>query len=233
MSFDFITQSPLFGFTLTVSVMLFYQYIFSRIRHSLLNPMLFSMATIIGFLLLSGISFEDYYKGASILSFFLGPAIVSLAVPLYKQFDKLKKNFVPVLAGITVGVVVSIASGILLSQLLGLSREVVVSMAPKGATSAISMNLSQMQGGDPAMTVTFVNIAGIFGYMFAEKAYTLLRIKDPIARGIGLGTAAHALGTKKALEMGEEEGAMSSLAIGVAGVLTTIMLPLILNLLKI
>ena len=233
MNLAVITQSPLFGFTLTVAVMLFYQYVFSKIRHSLLNPMLFSMVTIIAFLMFSGIPFEDYYKGASILSFFLGPAIVSLAVPLYKQFDKLKKNAVPVLAGITVGVVVSIASGILLSQLFALSREVVVSMAPKGATSAISMNLARMQGGDPAMTVTFVNIAGIFGYMFAEKAYALLRIRDPIARGIGLGTAAHALGTKKALEMGEEEGAMSSLAIGLAGVMTTILLPVFLNLLNI
>jgi predicted murein hydrolase (TIGR00659 family) len=230
MSLQLFTQSPLFGFTLTIAVMLFYQYLFTRVRHSLLNPMLFSMVTIIAFLMLTGIPFSDYYRGASILSFFLGPAIVSLAVPLYKQFDKLKQNALPVLAGITVGVAVSIASGILLSQLFALSREVVVSMAPKGATSAISMNLSSMQGGDPAMTVTFVNIAGIFGYMFAEKAYALLKIRDPIARGIGLGTAAHALGTKKALEMGEEEGAMSSLAIGLAGVLTTVLLPLLLNL---
>lgn len=230
MKLELITTSPLFGFTLTIAIMLFYQYIFRRAKSSLLNPMLFSMVSIIAFLMLTGIPYEHYRAGASILSFFLGPTIVALAVPLYKQFDKLKANAVPILAGISIGVIVSISSGILLSQLFGLSREVIVSMAPKGATSAISMNLSQLQGGDASMTVTFVNIAGIFGYMVAIKAYQLLKITSPVAKGIGLGTSAHALGTRRALEMGEEEGAMSSLAIGVAGVLTTIFMPLLVSL---
>ncbi|NLX83065.1 MAG: LrgB family protein [Clostridiales bacterium] len=230
MSLNLITSSPLFGFTLTIAVMLFYQFIFRGTKTSLLNPVLFSIFSIIAILMLTGIPYEHYHKGASILSFFLGPMIVALAVPLYKQFDKLKANALPILAGISVGVVVSISSGILLSQLFGLSREVIVSMAPKGTTSAISMNLSQIQGGDVSMTVTFVNIAGIFGYMVATKVYQLLNITSPVAKGIGLGTSSHALGTRRALEMGEEEGAMSSLAIGVAGVLTTVFTPLLLSL---
>lgn len=222
-----LTASPLFGFTLTIGVMVFYTLLMGRSKSMWLNPFLFAMFTIIAILLLAKIPYENYEKGASMLAFFMGPAIVALAVPLYKQFDRLKANALPVLLGILAGVTVSIASGIALSALLGLSREMLVSMAPKGATSAISMNLAAMLGGDPAMTVTFVNIAGMVGYLFGAKVFGLFRIDNPMARGIGLGTASHAMGTKRALEMGEEAGAMSSLSIGLAGILTSFLMPLL------
>lgn len=225
-----ITLSPLFGFTLTIAVMLMYQALYNRFPSSLINPFLFSMVTIIAFLLLTGTPYEHYEKGASMLTFFLGPAIVALAIPLYRQFDKLKANALPVLLGIAAGVFVSITSGILLSMLFGLSRETIISMAPKGATSAISLNLSAMMGGDSSMTVTFVNIAGIAAYVLGVKVMDLFGIRNPVARGLGLGTAAHAMGTKRALELGEEEGAMGSLAIGVAGILTAFFMPFLVRL---
>jgi predicted murein hydrolase (TIGR00659 family) len=230
MTLSSFTDNPLFGFTLTVGMMMLYTRLFRGSKSMLLNPFLFSVFTIIALLLFGGIPYEHYEKGASILSFFMGPAIVALAVPLYKQFDRLKANALPVLVGITTGVVVSIASGVALSSLMGLTREMTVSMAPKGATSAISMNMASMMGGDPAMTVTFVNIAGIIGNMFGVKAYELFGITHPTAQGIGLGTAAHAIGTKRALELGEEQGAMSSLSIGLAGILTAFLMPVLLRL---
>ena len=217
--------NPLFGVTLSVGAMVSFHLLFRNAKSSLLNPMIFSIITIIAFLKLTGIPYESYANGGRVLSFFLGPAIVSLAVPLYKQFDKLKQNALPILLGISLGVVVSIASGLGLSLLFGLNRELAVSMAPKGATSAISMDLARSLGGDPSMTVAFVNVAGIFGYMIGEKFLNLLRITSPVARGVSLGTASHAMGTKRAFDMGEEEGAMASLSIGLAGVLTSFLMP--------
>lgn len=230
MNWAVFTASPLFGFTLTVLCMVVFHLLFGRSRSILLNPFLFSMVVIVLFLKLTGTPYAQYERGASILSFFLGPAIVALAVPLYKQIDKVRANALPVLLGIAVGVVVSIVSGIALSMLFGLSREIAVSMAPKGATSAISMNLASIQGGDPAMTMAFVNVAGISGYVLGIWAFKLLRINSPVARGISLGTAAHAMGIKRALELGEEEGAMGSLSIGLAGVFTSLFLPFLLRL---
>ena len=230
MSWADVTNNPLFGFTLTVLTMFLFSTLLHRAKTPLLNPFLFSAAAIIIFLLVTKTPYAHYEKGASLLAFFLGPTIVALAVPLYKQIDKLKANALPVLAGIAVGVLVSLVSGIGLSLLFGLSREMAVSMAPKGATSAISMNLAQTFGGDPALTVAFVNLTGITGYMLGTKVFSLLRVKSPVAKGIALGTTAHAMGTKLAFDLGEEEGAMSSLAIGLAGVFTSLLMPLAMGL---
>lgn len=228
-----LTDNPLFGVTLTTGVLLGFTLLFKNSKSLLLNPFLFSVAAIIAILLVGRIPYAHYEKGASILSFFMGPAIVALAVPLYRQLGKIRENALMVLGGITAGVLMSILSGILVSRLLGLSRELVVSMGPKGATSAISMNITSLAGGDPALTVTFVNIAGIAGYIVGVKLLELARVTHPTARGLALGTASHAMGTKRALELGEEQGAMASLSIGLAGVLTSFFMPLILRLLGI
>lgn len=228
---DFKTffSNPVFGVTLTVGTMLFFYLLFKKAKSPLLNPMIFSIAAIIAFLKLTGIPYESYENGTRILTFFLGPAIVSLAVPLYRQFESLKVNAVPILLGITLGVAVSVISGIGLSLLLGLNREVAVSMAPKGTTSGIAMNLSGAFAGSPSMTVAFVNVAGIFGYSIGEITLDLLKIRDPVARGVSLGTSSHIMGTRRAFEMGEQEGAMGSLSIGVAGILTSFLMPLIIR----
>lgn len=230
MNWSNITQNPLFGVTLTIMTLLFYQRLFAKSKSPLLSPFLFSMITIIIFLMTAKIPYAHYEKGASILSFFMGPSIVALAIPMYKQLDKLKANALPILLGVITGVLVSLTGGIALSLLLGLSREIAISMAPKGATSAISLALSATLGGDPALTVTFVNIAGITIYVAGVKFLALFKITEELPLGIGLGTAAHAIGTKRAMEIGEEAGAYSSLAIGLAGVFTSLFMPLILRL---
>lgn len=226
---DFIA-SPVFGFTLTVAVMIGYQVLFSKWKSPLLSPFIFSIATIIALLLALGIPYESYRQGASVLSYFMGPAIVALAVPLYRQFDKLKAHALPILFGIACGVFVSITSGVFLSHLFGLNQETIISIAPQGTSSAIAMSLSQALGGDPAMTVAFVNVAGNFGYLAGVFILKFLGIQHPIARGVALGTASHAMGTTRALALGEEEGAMASLSIGLAGVFTSVLMPLLLGL---
>ena len=230
MDWSLITTSPLFGFTLTILVLMFYMRLFQRAKSPLLSPFLFAMLTIIILLLAAKIPYSDYEKGASVLSFFMGPAIVALAIPMYKQFDKLKANALPILLGVTVGVLFSLTGGVFLSLLMGLSNELAISMAPKGATSAISLKLSETLGGNPAMTVTFVNISGIFIYTSGVQFLNLFKIKEPLPLGISLGTAAHAIGTKRAMELGDEEGAYASLGIGLAGVLTSLFMPFVLKL---
>ena len=151
-------------------------------------------------------------------------------MPLYKQVDKLKENAGAIIVGIASGVIVAIISTLGLGKLFGLSGEMIASLAPKATTTAIAIDLSSTFGGDPALTIAFVTVAGAVGFMVGEQILKLLNIKNKTAKGIALGTASHAFGTNRALLMGEEEGAMSSLAIGVAGVLTTFLLPVFMKL---
>ena len=224
-------DNPLFGVTLTVGALILFQVLFKKTKNPLLNPLIFAIIGIIAFLKITGIPYESYAKGGNIISFFLGPVTVALAVPLYKQFDKLKANAVPILISITTGVVVAIVSTVLMGRAFGLSPEMIASLAPKATTTAIAMDLSATMGGDPALTVAFVVVAGTTGFIIGEQVLTLLKIKSKTAKGIGLGTSAHAFGTNRALLMGEEEGAMSSLAIGVAGIITTFLLPILIKIL--
>lgn len=223
-------DSPLFGITLTVGALVLFRTLFKNAKNPLLNPLIFAIAGIIAFLKLTGIPYEIYAKGGDILAFLLGPATVAFAVPLYKQLDKLKANALPILVGITSGVMAAIVSTVGMGLLFKLTAEMIISLSPKATTTAIAMELSRIQGGDPALTVPFVVSAGTFGFMFGEPILKLLKIENKTAKGIALGTASHAFGTNRALLMGEEEGAMSSMAIGVAGVITAFLLPPILRL---
>jgi predicted murein hydrolase (TIGR00659 family) len=225
---EFILQfldSPLFGIALTIGVFVFFRILFKDTKNPLLNPLIFAIVAVIAFLKLTGIPYESYAKGGDMLTFLLGPATVAFAVPLYKQLDKLKANAIPILIGITSGVIVAIVSTVGLGLLFKLSDEMIISLSPKATTTAIAVDLSQILGGDPALTVAFVTVAGTFGFMFGEPILKLLKIKNKTAKGVALGTASHAFGTNRALLMGEEEGAMSSLSIGIAGVITAFLLP--------
>jgi|LSQX01.2.fsa_nt_gb predicted murein hydrolase (TIGR00659 family) len=229
---EFLLQfldSPLFGITLTIGALVLFQVLFKNVKNPLLNPLIFAIIGIIAFLKLTGIPYESYAKGGDIIAFLLGPVTVAFAVPLYKQFDKLKANALPILIGITSGALVAIVSTVGLGLIFKLSNKMIISLSPKSTTTAIAMELSRILGGDPALTVAFVVFAGTLGFMFGEPIFKLLKIENKTARGIALGTASHAFGTNRALLMGEEEGAMSSLAIGVAGVMTTFLLPPILK----
>ncbi|HSK68567.1 MAG TPA: LrgB family protein [Candidatus Limnocylindria bacterium] len=224
-------DEPLFGVLLSVSMYVLFAKLMGRAKSPLLNPFLFAILGVIAFLKLTGVTYAQYRVGGDVLAFFIAPSVVALAFPLYRQFAKLKANALPILAGILAGVLTSIVTGVGLAMLLGISRELTISMSSKGTTSGISMELAFALGGSREAAIAFVNVAGLSGYLVGEKALRLARIHSPVARGLALGTGSHMMGTRLAFEMGEEEGAMSSLAIGLAGVATSVVLSPIIRLL--
>ena len=193
-----------------------------KLGWAVLNPLLVSVILVIAFLKAGGISYDDYNEGASHLSFFLTPATVCLAIPLYKQLALLKKNAVAIFLGIASGVLGSVFSVYLLSLVFRLENVHYVSLLPKSITTAIGMGVSEELGGIVTITVAVIVITGVLGNMIGEAVFRLFRIEEPVAKGIAIGSAAHAIGTAKAMELGEVEGAMSSLSIAVAGLLTVI-----------
>lgn len=194
-----------------------------KLKKAIFNPLLISVVLVILFLVVFHIDYETYNSGAKYLSYLLTPATVCLAVPLYQQLQLLKKNVKAVILGILSGVITSLTCVLLLSKLFGLNHQQYVTMLPKSITTAIGMGVAEELGGIVTITVSSIIITGILGNMMAELICKIFRITEPVAKGIAIGTAAHAVGTAKALEMGEVEGAMSSLAIAVAGLVTVIM----------
>ncbi|MEW8973924.1 MAG: LrgB family protein [Tissierellaceae bacterium] len=222
-------DTPLFGVAITIIAYSVSQYINKRFKTSILNPIALSIMAIVGFLIYNNIDYEVYNKGGNIIGFFLGPATVALAVPLYKKIELLKENLLPILVGIFVGSLAGIVSVILLSRVFKLEDILMLSLIPKSTTSAIAMDISTQIGGNSAIAIVFVIVTGIFGNILGPDLLRRFRIKDEIAKGISMGTASHVVGTAKAMEMGEKEGAMSSLAIGVAGLMTVFLAPLVLK----
>lgn len=197
--------------------------IYRKTKISLFNPLLIGILLVMGFIMKFGISLDTYNKGGNLISFFLGPATVILAVPLYKQLDSLKKEFIPIMAGILTGCITTVFSVRFLSARMGLSKELQESLIPKSITTPIGIELSKQLGGIPSVTVAAILITGIFGAMIGPGVCKVLRITDKTATGIAIGTSSHAVGTTKAVELGEKEGAMSGLAIGVAGIFTVLL----------
>lgn len=222
-------DTPIFGVAITIIAFAFSQYLNKRFKSPLLNPILISILTIIGFLVAFKIDYSIYNKGGSIITFFLGPATVVLSVPLYNEFNLLKENLLPIIIGILIGSLSGIISIIALGKLFNMDNSLILSLIPKSTTSAIAMPISSEIGGNPALTVAFVVITGVGGYIIGEKVLKTFKIKNKIAKGIAMGTTSHAAGTAKALEFGEVEGAMGSLAIGVAGLITVFLAPFIVN----
>ena len=178
------------------------------------------------FLLVFDIDYPVYNAGAQHISYLLTPATVCLAIPLYKQLRILKDNLAAVIGGITSGVVTSGVSIFVLSKLFGLSHQYYVTLLPKSITTAIGMGVSEEAGGIAALTVVAIIISGLFGNVAGETILRVFRVRSSIAKGVALGTAAHAIGTSKALELGEVEGAMGSLSIAVAGLMTVVVVPM-------
>ena len=193
-----------------------------KFKYAFLNPLLISIIFVIGVVMLCGVDYESYENSAQYLGYLLTPATVCLAVPLYQQMTLLKKNLAAVACGILAGVLASLGSVLLLAFLFGLEHDVYVTLLPKSITTAIGMGVSEELGGLVTITVAVIIVTGVSGNVIGEAVCKLFRIYEPIAKGLALGTSSHAIGTAKALEMGEVEGAMSSLAIAVAGLLTVI-----------
>lgn len=197
-----------------------------KTKLAILNPLLVSIILIIAFLKYFNISVLDYNKGGQFISFFLSPATVVLAVPLYKKIKLFKENALPIFFGIFLGTLSGIATVIILCHLFGLSKSLDLSIIPKSITTPIGVEVSKQLGGIPSITVAAIILTGIIGAIIGPGVFKILNIKDKVAIGVALGTASHAVGTAKAIELGETEGAMSSLSIGIAGLITVLIVPI-------
>lgn len=197
-------------------------YLNKKTGLSIMNPLLISVILVVAFLLLTGMSYAEYQEDASVITYMLTPATICLALPLYEQFELLKKNKYAVIAGITTGVISSLLCILALAAALNMSHTEFVTFLPKSITTAIGLEVSKELGGIVPLTVVSIVITGITGNVFAEWFFKLIGIDEPIAKGIALGSASHAIGTARAMEMGDIEGAMSSLSIVVCGLLTVV-----------
>ena len=197
----------------------------------LLNPILLTIASLILFLKLSGVSYETYQEGGRLIEFWLKPAVVALGVPLYLQLEMIKKQLLPILLSQLVGCLVGIVSVVLVAKLLGATPDVICSLAPKSVTTPIAMEVSNATGGIPSLTAAVVVLVGLFGAVFGFKILTLGRVKSPIAQGLSMGTASHAIGTSAAMEVSRKYGAYASLGLTLNGILTALLTPAILRLL--
>ncbi|MGN0239222.1 MAG: LrgB family protein [Paludibacteraceae bacterium] len=198
-----------------------------------LNPILITIAALIALLQLTGISYETYEQGGQYIDFWLKPAIVALGVPLYQNLGQIRRHLLPILMSQLVGCLVGIVSVTLIASALGASHEVIVSLAPKSVTTPIAMEVCKAAGGIPSLTAAIVVIVGLFGAIFGFKILEVWHVRNPFSQGISMGTAAHAVGTSRAMEKGETYGAYSSLGLILNGVLTALLTPFVLKLLGI
>ncbi len=220
---DLFASSLFFGFVLSLGAYEVGLLLKRKFKFALFNPLLISVVLVILFLSLFDIDYEVYNEGANVLTWLLTPATVALAVPLYEELRVLKDHPVAIILGILSGVVTSLGGIYLLSLLFGLSHTEYVTLLPKSVTTAIGMPLSSEYGGYPSITVAAIIITGIFGNITAEAVLKLFHVKTSIAKGVAIGTASHAIGTTKANQMGSIEGAVSSLALVVSGLVTIVL----------
>ena len=219
---DFFENSLFAGVTLSLISYLIGSILKKKFKLGIFNPLLISIVVTILVLVVSKVDYDTYNEGAQYLSWLLTPATVCLAIPLYEQWELLKHNCKAVMAGLAAGVVTSLCTVFVLSKIMGLTHEDYVTMLPKSITTAIGMGISEELGGIVTITVAAIIITGIIGNMFGDVICRLCGIRHPIATGLAIGTASHAMGTAKAMEIGEIEGALSSLSIAVAGLMTVI-----------
>lgn len=218
-----LTASPLFGIVLCIFTFEIGLWINRITKSPLANPLLIAILLCITVLQVFAIPLENFNQGGNIIAMFLAPATASLALNIYGQIQALKKNLLPIFAGTLVGSLVSVGSVTALCKLFGLSDALTAAMQPKSVTTPIAMEISKQHGGLVSVTVAAVIITGIMGAILAPVFLKIFRVKNPVEAGIAIGTCSHALGTSKALEIGELEGAMSGIAIGVAGLITVIL----------
>ena len=219
---EIISDSAYFGITISILIYFISSKIRTKTKLEFLNPLMLTIVFIIIFLLVFKIDYEVYNSSAKYLSYLLTPVTVCLAVPLYRHLGLLRKNIKAVIIGITAGVIASLGSILVMSFLFGLTHEQYITLLPKSVTTAIGIGISEELGGIPNITVAAIVLTGNLGNVIAVWICKLFKIKEPVAVGLAIGTASHAIGTTKALEIGEAEGAMSSLSIAVAGLLTVI-----------
>lgn len=220
---EFFQETLFFGVLVSLAAYGIGVLLKQKLRLAIFNPLLVAIVLTMVVLLVFDIDYETYNASAKYLSYLLTPATISLAIPLYEQLEKLKKNAAAIAVGIITGVLTSLTSVLILSYLFRLDHAEYVTLLPKSITTAIGMGVSEELGGYVAITVAVIILTGILGNLIAEGICKLFRITDPVAKGIGIGSASHAIGTTKAMELGEVEGAMSGLSIVLSGLLTVLL----------
>ena len=226
-----IMSNPIILLAITFGIYYVARQIQKRTGWVVLNPILITIVALIALLQLTGISYETYEQGGQYIDFWLKPAIVALGVPLYQNLGQIRRQLLPILMSQLVGCLVGLVSVTLIASALGASHEVIVSLAPKSVTTPIAMEVCKTSGGIPSLTAAIVVIVGLFGAVFGFKILEVWHVHNPFSQGISMGTAAHAVGTSRAMEKGETYGAYSSLGLILNGVLTALLTPFVLKLL--
>lgn len=226
-----IMSNPIILLAITFGIYYVARQIQKRTGWVVLNPILITIVVLIALLQLTGISYETYEQGGQYIDFWLKPAIVALGVPLYQNLGQIRRQLLPILMSQLVGCLVGLVSVTLIASALGASHEVIVSLAPKSVTTPIAMEVCKTSGGIPSLTAAIVVIVGLFGAVFGFKILEVWHVHNPFSQGISMGTAAHAVGTSRAMEKGEIYGAYSSLGLILNGVLTALLTPFVLKLL--
>ena len=228
----YLSASPLLHLTLTLAAFLAASILYKKARSNpLLNPVLLSVITIVAILYGTDTNYSSYFEGAQFVHFLLGPATVALAIPLYRQFDRVRKSALAVLASLAAGSITAATSAILIAWLLGAQRVSIISLAPKSVTAPVAMGISERLGGLPSLTAVLVILTGIIGAMLGPVVLNLLGIRDRSALGMAIGTASHGIGTARALQVNELAGAFSGLAMGLNALATALFLPILWKLL--
>lgn len=224
---EFLSGFSIFSVALTLGAFQIGLWCQKKWKNPLCNPILIAVILVIGFLLLTGLPNEQYQEGSRLFSWLLTPATVCLALPLYRQFKALKKNLWAILAGVSAGTVTSLGCIFLLGWVFSMDRTLLVSLLPKSITTAMGIALSEQAGGIVSLTSAAIIITGILGSLLGQLLCKLLRIRNPVAQGVAFGTASHVIGTSRASELGQLQGAVSSLSLTVAGLLTAVLFPIL------
>lgn len=228
----YLSASPLLHLTLTLAAFIVASFVYRKAKmNPLLNPVLISVIAIVAILHGTNTGYDTYFEGAQFVHFLLGPATVALAIPLYRQFDKLRKSALAILASLVCGSITAAASAIFVAWVLDAEPVSIVSLAPKSVTAPVAMGISEQLGGLPSLTAVMVILTGIIGAMLGPVVLDLLKVRDWSARGMAIGVASHGIGTARALQVNELAGAFSGLAMGLNALATAILLPLLWNLL--
>jgi predicted murein hydrolase (TIGR00659 family) len=228
----YLAASPLLNLTVTLAAYLVGDTLFRKSGHkAIFNPVLIAIVILVSLLRVTGTSYETYFEGAQFVHFLLGPATVALAIPLYRQFDRVRHSGPAILVSLLAGSITAVLSATLITWVMGAPQNVVASIAPKSATTPIAMGISEQIGGLPSLTAVLVILTGITGAMVGTSILERLGVRGASAQGFALGLASHGIGTARALQVGEVAGAFSALAMGLNGVATSLLAPLILNVL--
>jgi len=224
----YLNETPLLHLTITLLAFEFASWLYAKGRFNpLLNPVLITVAIVVGFLLITETDYREYFEGAKFIHFLLGPATVALAIPLYQQFNRIRESAVPILASILVGSLTAVVTAVGIGYALSGSPDALISLAPKSVTAPVAMGIAEQLGGLPSLTAVMVLITGIVGAVFGPFVLNLLRVTDWTARGLAMGVAAHGIGTARAIQVNPVAGAFAGLAMGLNALATALFLPVL------